>query len=286
MDWDDFKFVYALARAGTVREAGRLLGVHGSTVVRRLDALERRAQVKLFSRSREGMEPTAAGREVLATLEHVAEELESVTRRLRAADAALSGSVLLCGPELLLMLVAAQVRPFRESHPALTLHLQPGDGDRVDPHADLSLLITRQPPPDLVGRNLGPFDVAFYASAALLDELAVRPIAAPGLRVEALAADRPSALRTTTEADRELISASGSVRLAAIRAGQGFGPLPCLVGAAEPGLVQVPDTEVQHLGDVWLLSHPDLRGVPRVRAVARFVQDLFTGPAGTFAREG
>ena len=285
MDWDDFKFVHALARKGTVREAGRLLGVHGSTVVRRLDALERRIQVKLFFRSREGMALTAAGREVLATLEQVAEELESVTRRLRAADTALSGTVRLCGPELLLMLVAEALRRFREAFPDVTLHLQPSGSDRVDPQADLSLLVTTQPPPDLVGRKLRPFDLAVYGRRALLDELAADGGFAPALRVDDQrqhhgSEDLGSEELGSEEEGDALISASGAVRLAAIRSGQGIGLLPCLVGDRDPELVGWPDTELQRAGDLWLLNHPDLRGVARVRAVAEFVQGLLGGRTG------
>ena len=92
MDWDDFKFVLApLARAGTVRQqAGAVLGVHASTVVRRLDALERNLGVKLFSRTRDGMRLAPAGQEVLEALDRVALEMETITRRLRARDRSLS----------------------------------------------------------------------------------------------------------------------------------------------------------------------------------------------------
>lgn len=276
LDWDDFKFVRALARAGTVREAGRLLGVHASTVIRRLDALEKRNQVKLFYRSREGMEPTAAGRDVLDTLDHVAEELEGVTRRLRAADTALSGRVRLCGPELLLMLVAEALRRFRAAYPAVALVLLANDAEFVDPRADLSLLVTRRPPEDLVGRNLRPFDVAVYGTPELLRDLAGPGAFAPALRVAHDGVGPPSEQDPAAgAADQALISASAAVRLAAIRAGQGFGCLPCVVGDAEPGLARLPDAVVQRPGDLWLLSHPDLRGVARVRAVADFVQGLF-----------
>jgi DNA-binding transcriptional LysR family regulator len=278
MDWDDFRFVHALARGGTVRQAGQLLGVHASTVIRRLDALERRVQVKLFSRSRDGMQPTAAGRELLSTLDAVARELETVTRRLRAADASLSGRLVLCGPELLLMAVAAHLRSFRDRYPALSLYLRARIGSAASEDADLTIRITREPPPDLVGRNLGPFAVALYGSPEY-----IRALAADGGSAGCLWVDDeegmglPHGLKAGAFAlvDRALASDSGAVRLAALRAGQGIGPLPCVVGDADPGLVRYPELPARTLSDIWLLSHPDLRGVARVRALVEFVQSVF-----------
>jgi DNA-binding transcriptional LysR family regulator len=39
-DWNDFKIILALGQAGSVAAAGRALSVDGSTVSRRLAALE------------------------------------------------------------------------------------------------------------------------------------------------------------------------------------------------------------------------------------------------------
>lgn len=48
VDWEDLKFFKALADAGSLRRAGDALGVHPSTVTRRVEHFERRLRVHLF----------------------------------------------------------------------------------------------------------------------------------------------------------------------------------------------------------------------------------------------
>ena len=60
---------------------------------------------------------------------------------------------------------------------------------------------------------------------------------------------------------------------AAIGAGLGRGVLPCYLGDARPGLERT-GTPIAALDtDLWLLTHPDLRRVVRVRTVMRYVAD-------------
>jgi len=53
---------------------------------------------------------------------------------------------------------------------------------------------------------------------------------------------------------------------AAVRAGVGVGVLPTMLGEHEPGLVCV-EADVPMPFSLWILTHPDLRTSPRVRAV-------------------
>lgn len=279
MDWDDFKFVHTLARAGTVRQAGAALGVHASTVVRRLDALERNLGVKLFSRTRDGMRLAPAGQEVLAALDRVAGELEAITRRLRARDASLAGSVSLSAPELLLPLLLPDLGKFQMEYPELSLDLRPVEhpGGVESGPADLIIRETNSPPPHLVGRKLGRHAFAVYGVPELLNrsESAGRP---EGLCWIDAAQPDSAAIglkrRFYPLVEQLFVSESASVRLAALRAGLGIGPLPCVVGDFHAELARAA-VEPMDVADLWLLSHPDLRQVPRVQALSGFVQTVF-----------
>src|SRR3546814_20244405 len=68
MDWDDLKFVLAVARHGSLSAAGRALRTTQPTVRRRLDTLERRIGVKLFERAQDGLSPTSLGAALIAGL--------------------------------------------------------------------------------------------------------------------------------------------------------------------------------------------------------------------------
>ena len=54
LDWEDIKSFAVTANAGSVRQAARELGVHHSTISRRIDNLEYALGTKLFDRHPEG----------------------------------------------------------------------------------------------------------------------------------------------------------------------------------------------------------------------------------------
>ena len=54
MDWDDLRYVLAISRAGGLNGAARALDVNPSSVYRRLEALEKALEVRLFERLRAG----------------------------------------------------------------------------------------------------------------------------------------------------------------------------------------------------------------------------------------
>ena len=68
--------------------------------------------------------------------------------------------------------------------------------------------------------------------------------------------------------DRIVGRASSLLGLAsAARAGMGLAPLPCLLADPEPGLRRVMPPIPEMTTNLWLLTHPDLRRMGRVRAV-------------------
>jgi hypothetical protein len=52
--------------------------------------------------------------------------------------------------------------------------------------------------------------------------------------------------------------------------GMGMALLPCYVGAAVPGLAQLSPPLPELEGELWLITHPDLRNTARVRAFLDF----------------
>jgi DNA-binding transcriptional LysR family regulator len=64
-----------------------------------------------------------------------------------------------------------------------------------------------------------------------------------------------------------------SSMVALLRSGCGIGVLPAYVGAVEPELIAVSDDIEELANPVWLLTHPDLRRIARIRVFMRFVGD-------------
>jgi DNA-binding transcriptional LysR family regulator len=66
-----------------------------------------------------------------------------------------------------------------------------------------------------------------------------------------------------------------TLQLEAIRAGAGLGILPCFVGDSDPTLVRLTSPLAELSDDYWLLVHPDLKTVPRVRLLIEWIRSSF-----------
>ncbi len=57
----------------------------------------------------------------------------------------------------------------------------------------------------------------------------------------------------------------------AVEAGIGIGHLPCFIADVRPALKRLVPPDPAFAGDLWLLTHPDLRHSPRVRVFLDFM---------------
>jgi DNA-binding transcriptional LysR family regulator len=281
VDWDDFKFVQAVARAGSVRGAGELLQVHPSTVTRHLEQLEQRLATRLFARTRRGMEITPAGAAVIEALDRVAAELEQVERRLQARGAELSGTVRVAvSAPLAAHLLVPGLEGFLRGYPDIELALDtaPALEQLQRGEADIALALTDDPPGDLVGRALGPLMGCVYGAGRYLSALRQRAAPVTGRWVgstdPASVAGRVRA-RHFPEWPPLISTDRDELTLAALRAGLGIGLLPCYLGDSCPTLDRAPDQTPLRLGELWLLSRPESRGVARIQVLAEYLQRLF-----------
>src|SRR6266568_9362729 len=94
MDWDDVRMFLAVARKGSMRAAGRALGLSQPTIARRLAAFEATfGGSTLFDRLSEGARLTAAGEQLVPAAESVERAMLTLERRRAAASSVLSGTV-------------------------------------------------------------------------------------------------------------------------------------------------------------------------------------------------
>ena len=101
MNWDDLRFVLALARSGSLARAAKALAVDHTTVGRRVDAAEAALGLRLFTRTTTGYVPTADAERLLAPMKQVEEAVLAVERGALANDDALAGTVRVTSPESL-----------------------------------------------------------------------------------------------------------------------------------------------------------------------------------------
>lgn len=276
LDWDDARFVLAVRRAGSLTGAAAHLGISHPTVFRRVRDLEEAFGVRLFERSRAGYAATAAGEEIASVAEEMEVKFTALERRLQGADLRPAGNVRITTTDTLLATVLPGVlRAFRDRFPEITLELvgatAPLDLSRRE--ADVAIRPGGEPPSYLVGRKLGEIAAAIYA---------VRGGPTPVLEAASWVApdDSLSHLASyqwiqTHHARRVVVRSNSLLHIShAIRAGLGVGILPCYLGDHAPGLRRLGRPLPELASPFWLLTHPDLRRVVRIRAVMEWIPRL------------
>ncbi|MEP5402777.1 MAG: LysR family transcriptional regulator [Roseibium sp.] len=284
-NWDDLKFVLAVATAGNLSAAARQLQVNHSTVSRRLSALEEQLETRLFERLPDGLVATPAGLEAVESAKRIETEVHSLDTRITAQDTELEGPLRVTAAQLIFQVQLAEIMArFAELHPRIELTMI-GANEILSlqrREADVAIRVSDKPDENLFGRLATGQSRAFYVSKAFAREhaeiLAKNHDPAPINCVhfkwwgkypsKEITARYPNA-RIMLETD-DMIAMH-----AAIRAGLGIGRMPCFLGDPDPDLVRVPGLEPSRYYDIWILTHPDLKHVERIRRFMRFAADAF-----------
>lgn len=294
-DWDDLRFVLAAARERGFSGAARALGVNHATVSRRIAGLETRLGVRLFERLPRGLAPTAAGERALETARRAEEEMLALAQDLAGRDRALAGPLTVTAPQLLIAVHLAEVfAAYRARHPsvALTVNASNAPLNLSRREADVAIRVTNTPDETLVGRRATGQRRAFYVSRAYLAANR-QAIETPGPEtgIDCLVFqwwddDVPEALRRLHPASRAAMRFDDMVALhAGVRAGLGAGFMPCFLGDSDPALTRLPGTDPAPYLDIWVVTHPSLRQVPRVRAFMTFVAGAIRSRAPLYMGE-
>jgi DNA-binding transcriptional LysR family regulator len=280
--WDDFRLIKAIADAGGLTGAAAALNVNHSTVFRRLGQIEEQLGHALFERRKTGYVATSAGEEMTTLASRIDDDVTAFGRRLAGRDLAPSGDLRVTTTDTLYLHVLLPIfAAFRAAHPLIRLDVvmasQTLNLSRRD--ADVAIRASDSPGETLVGRRLANLNWAVYARAdapATEDEahepklLFRRDWVALGDPLGYVKAARY--VRDHVPAERIALRSSAVLGLTeAVEQGMGIGPLPCFIADQRPGLVRLLPPDPDFSTGLWILTHPDIRHAPRVRAFMDFV---------------
>jgi len=279
-NWDDYRFFSSLVQNGSVRAAADHLGVNPSTVTRRLDTLESRLGRKLFIRGHAGLQLTVDGEALHTRLEPLTSRLGDLDAQLAGSEDEPSGTVRITLPDVMAVTLLVELAPYLQANPRVRLEFIPGyrQMDLARGEADVAIQVTDHPPENLVGRQLGYSRLGVYGSRRYLAEH--DPVRAPEMATwidSAVESERAPGFK-----DRYFPKVRQGVRCnsvllqqAAVAADMGITLLPCALGDTDERLARVGDLEPLEAQPIWLLFHPDLRGVARIRSVSEHIQAAF-----------
>ncbi|GLS45672.1 LysR family transcriptional regulator [Methylobacterium brachythecii] len=290
-DWNDLTFFLELARHGRLMPAARRLKVDNTTVSRRIAELERSLEAKLFQRGSDGFQLTEAGHKLFAIAEVIEQKMLSVPEALGLQNAELpTGLVRVASMEgIAAFYLSAKFAEFSGIMPGIVVELVTERHliNLTKREADISVSFVPPNGPRLQVRRVGEFRLALFASEAYLARRG-RPKSKAELQdhdfvdyIDDLIAIEPVhwLLEVLTPATVVFRSTSMAAQQTAVASGAGIALLPLFSAKTNPALVPVLAEDVIVRRELYLSVHEDIEHVGRVRAVTRFLANLFTEEA-------
>jgi DNA-binding transcriptional LysR family regulator len=256
-----------------------MLGVNHSTVFRRINAIERDLEVRLFDRQPDGYVMTEAGEAVQRAAQGIEDHVHDLTRELLGRDLRLEGRLRITSPEgVAIRVLTPLLEAFCAEHPGIQIDLNiTSDLLRLSRReADVAVRVTRKPPDNLIGRRICRFRFALYASRAYLETHGDADLQDHRwiLTEESFEQLPPQLWKKNRGAVRIVFTSnSAMVTVAAVERGLGIAPLPCFLGDQEQGLVRMSAPLDAPTMNLWILTHPDLRNTARVKALMHYLAE-------------
>ncbi len=282
-DWNDLRFLLAVARAGSTLAAGRQLGVNQSTVQRRLAELEARLGERLVERLAAGYRLTDLGQAVLAQAEAVEAAVAAFAQAVQDQGRGARGVIRLTCPEPIAFRLTKSgiLDRFHAAYPGLTVEFVLSDSyvDLTKGEADVALRSGDTDDSVLVGRKIADSLWAVYASHEYVErhgapasdaEIERHPLI--GFE-EGMARHRAVIWLHAVAPGGTYAARSTSVLglISAAKAGVGVAALPMSLGDAEADLVRLFGPVDALTRDWRILAHPDQRHTPRIEALFGFI---------------
>ena len=286
LSWDDLRIFLACVESRSFRQAADMLKVSSSTIVRRVQRLERALGIRLFNRLPEGVVPTDEAHAIVNSARSMERAIFDVCRRSIQPEEATRGQVKISVTEGLgTFWVLPRLIEFQRGHPYLTIDLRCAmeNADVLRMEADMAVQLERPTSPDLKLVKLGrlhiypfvaksyidmfglPKTIADVGQHRLVDQVA--PQLEQGLVAKKLGLDSIEGIvgvRTNVS----------SALLYAVEKGAGIGALPTYASVINAPVLPV-DLGLSHYLDIWLTYHPDARKTPRMSLVIDWLKSIF-----------
>lgn len=286
ISWDDQHAFLAVLEEGSLSGAARRLGVTQPTVRARIETLEAALDVVLFTRSVNGLVPTEQARGLADAARTMGKASEAFVRGASAEPGEVAGVVRISVADFVgVEVLPAMLADLRAAYPKLILEvsLSNAAADLLEQEVDIAVRMHAPKQQALVAKKVGAIPIAFFAhrdylarrgEPTTLEELATHDLIGPDrsrIDIEAGAQLFPMLKRDSFNTRTDSHPAAAALA----RAGLGVALMHRQIGMADPVLKPVlPDLTVIAL-ETWIVTHEDLRTVPRVRAVFDHLVEAF-----------
>ncbi|OUR95691.1 hypothetical protein A9Q84_14415 [Halobacteriovorax marinus] len=285
MDWNSMKIFLAIAENGNLMSASKTLELSHSTVFRRLNDFEEKVGGRLFERIEGKYELTELGDELQKLAKPVALSFDDIERHIIGKDMKPHGTVRITAPtSFAYNYLPKYLKSFHKLYPDIQIELLVSDQEvnMTNRKADMAIRVSSSPSEHLVGRMVKEITWSVYASKKYLTKNG-----------------RPKDLKDLSE--HKLIGASTNLKNIPtftwmdkkhedniIVRSDDLVTMSHLAGA-DLGLAILPDdlkhAKIERLfsfkpskgNKLWILTHPDLRKVERIKIAMKFFAEALSG---------
>ncbi|WP_187430527.1 HTH-type transcriptional regulator GltR [Roseobacter fucihabitans] len=283
-NWDEIRTAFQVARMGTVSGAADVLGVHHATVIRHIDALEKRLGVKLFQRHARGYTATEAGQDLLRVAQATDDQFSQLAGRIKGLGDEVSGELVVTSLISLAPRMVPLLAQFQTRYPDVIVRYLTGDRlfrlEYGEAHIAIRAGSVPDQPDNVVQgfhqQQVGLFATKTYLKAngtpkVLADFKGHRFVGHDNDNSRApfnrwLRAHIPAASLTFRSTETQALEE-------AVKSGAGIGFLPLIEARKNPELVEVFERQEEWFAPLWLVTHVDLHRTTKVQAFLTFLKE-------------
>ena len=283
MDWNALKLFLAIADSGTLTGAAKTLEVNHSTAFRRLNSFEHEIGGRLFERLSHGYELTPMGEELLVEAKKIAASFDDMERHIVGKDIQPKGTVKITAPNnIAYRYLPRYLSEFNQIYPEIKIELLVSNLElnMSNRQADIAIRATPSPPEHLVGRMIRVINWSVYASDAYkkiygypknIEQLSEHVLIGATGSMKNL----PAFIWLDKNLSQQIkIRCDEMVAMAAfVEEGHGLAILPD--DQQRPEIKKLFRFETGESSNLWLLTHPDLRHVERIKLIMKHLTKAF-----------
>ena len=282
IDWNDIPYFLAVADSGTLLGAAKKLSVNHSTVFRRINMLEEKLGLRLFDRLPEGYSLTETGASVIEYARMAEGCIHSFERTIAGKDYQLSGEIRISAPATLaIKYLTPCIAKFRTNHTGIKIDLIVSDAehDLSRREADIALRATNKPPEYLIGRKICELIWHAYASKRYLEKHGYPNTMKELINHKLVGADEPlqriDAYKWFVEEypSDNFVCKSSDMRTMTSLCAQNLGVSVLPSDYSDQNLVKLFKVKPEFKTGLWILTHPDVRHVIRIRTFSGFLYE-------------
>lgn len=276
--WSDFYTVLIIARCGSVAKACIVLSITHATLLRQIDAIEKRLKTRLFDRQRGKYTLTSAGEEVVnaaKVFEPIANDSEL---RIAGQDLRPSGDIRVAVASIVIEhLLPPLLSQFASAFPEVKIELAASREHMslARREADVAIRITDAVPDWLVGRQLADLDFKIYTIKRQGFHPALRTVKELALQARWIGFDRDARdLKFDRWLEHQVPDAHVKLRvdnfshaLTMVRAGLGIALLPTFLEKTCLDLQPLTAPIAELKTPLWIVTHQELRNTKRIKVL-------------------